>query len=97
MVFLEIKREEFCSEYDYSLKFISKFLRRILPRILKYGFKNGFVQEEDSQLVSERINLFYMIFSIHLVDRYFAYTHEEIFDCIFKYVLKTKNLSLIFN
>jgi len=97
MGFLEIKREEFCSEFDYSLKCISKFLRRSLPRIIKYGFKNGFVREEDSHLVLERINLFYQIFGHHLVDKYFAYTNEEIFDCILKYILKTNNLSLIFN
>jgi hypothetical protein len=97
MGFMEIKREAFCSEYEHSLNCISNFLRRILPRIIKYCFKNGFVQKDDALLVFERLNLFFQVFGVHFNDRYFKFTHGEIFDCIIKYVLKTNKLSLLLN
>ena len=90
--FLDIKKQEFSFGFQNYFNDVSKFLRRILPRILKYSFKNVFVNEGDHCLVLQRINLYYEVFNIHLEDRFFEYTHDDIVECIFLYVLKKNNL-----
>ena len=95
--YLELKKQEFGFEFQNYFNDVRTFLKRILPRIFKYSFKNAFVHESDYCTILERINLYYEVFSIHLEQSHCEYTHEEIVDCIFIYVLKKCNLSLSIN
>lgn len=95
--FLDLKKQEFSFDFQNYFNDVRTFLKRILPRIFKYSFKNAFVNENDYSMILERINLYYEVFNIHLAEKDFEYTHDDIVECIFSYVLKKSNNSLSFS